>query len=96
MLIAVAVALTIAGARTHRLADFTEQQSLTLASTTHDVVNAVHDEVKVTAFIGRDDAGRVEAVTLLDRYARLNRHVHTDVVEVFLTQDESKFQLKKP
>jgi ABC-2 type transport system permease protein len=75
------VLVTVAASSTHRLADLTEQKALTLTGTTKDVVRAVHDDVEITAYIGRDDPGRVETVIVLDRYARLNRHLHVDVVD---------------
>ncbi|MEY2453178.1 MAG: gliding motility-associated transport system permease protein [Acidimicrobiaceae bacterium] len=76
-----ALLVTVVGAGTHQLTDLTEQKSLTLSGITRDVVSAVHDDVTITAFIGREDAGRVETVTLLDRYARLSQHLDTDVVD---------------
>jgi len=66
---------------THRVLDLTEQETLTLTSITRDIVAAVDDDVTITAFVGRADPGRVETVTLLDRYARLSRHVDVDVVD---------------
>ena len=65
----------------HDLLDLTEHDTLTLTAITSDVVRAVERDVRITAYIGRDDAGRVEAVTLLDRYAKLSRHVEVDVVD---------------
>jgi ABC-2 type transport system permease protein len=77
----VVLAVAILGARTHRLADLTQHKTLTLSATTQDVVRAVHDDVAITAFKARNDPGRVETVTLLDRYARLSRHLSVDVVD---------------
>lgn len=72
---------TVFGARTRSLADLTQQKTLTLSATTRDVVRAVRDDVSITAFVGRQDPGRVEAVTMLDRYARLNRKLSVEVVD---------------
>jgi ABC-2 type transport system permease protein len=74
-------AVTVLASGTHLLADLTERKTLTLSGITRDVVSAVHDDVTITAFVGRADAGRVETVTLLDRYARLSQHVQVDVVD---------------
>lgn len=64
-----------------RLIDLTSGDSLTLTSITRDVVHAARFDVDITAFVGRDDSGRVEAVTLLDRYARLSHRVDVHVVD---------------
>lgn len=77
----VALLATVWGSGLHSLTDLTEQETLTLTAITRDVVHAVHDDVSVTAFIGRADPGRVETVTLLDRYARLSRHLEVAVVD---------------
>lgn len=72
---------TVFGVRTHSLVDLTQQKTLTLSSTTRDVVRAVRDDVSITAYIARQDPGRVEAVSMLDRYARLNGHLSVEVVD---------------
>lgn len=78
--LALAVA-TVFGVRTHSLTDLTQQKTLTLSSTTRDVVRAVRGDVSITAYIARQDPGRVEAVSMLDRYARLNSHLSVEVVD---------------
>lgn len=75
------VAVTTWGSGTHALIDLTEHETLTLNAITQDVVRAVRDDVTITAFVGRGDPGRVEAVSLLDRYGRLSRRVDVDVVD---------------
>lgn len=79
--VAALLAVTVWASSTHRFADLTEQNTLTLSGITRDVVGALHDDVSITAFIGREEAGRVETVTLLDRYARLSQHLDVDVVD---------------
>jgi ABC-2 type transport system permease protein len=78
---AVALLVTIWGSGQHTLADLTEHETLTLTAITRDVVGALEDDVTIAAFVGRGDPGRVEAVSLLDRYARLSRHIETEVVD---------------
>lgn len=78
---AVVLAAAVWASGTHALADLTEQETLTLSSITRGIVATVDDGVDITAFIGRADPGRVETVTLLDRYARLNRNLHVDIVD---------------
>lgn len=79
--VAVLLVATALGSGSHAVADLTEQRTLTLSSITHDVVRALDDDVRITAFVGTADPGRVEAVTLLDRYARLSRRITVDVVD---------------
>src|SRR5688500_11275246 len=81
IVVLVVLGVTVWASGTHRFVDLTEQDSLTLSGITRDVVSAVHDDVSITAFVGREDAGRVETVTLLDRYARLSQHLDVDVVD---------------
>jgi ABC-2 type transport system permease protein len=64
-----------------RLFDLTAGESLTLTSISRDVVHAARTPVRITAFVARDDAGRVEAVSLLRRYAELSRRVSVHVVD---------------
>jgi ABC-2 type transport system permease protein len=78
-----AVALTVWAGGTHAFADLTEHETLTLTSITRDVVRAAHDDIDITAFVGRDDPGRVESVSLLERYARLSRRIGVRVTDPF-------------
>lgn len=61
--------------------DLTAEQSLTLSATTRDVIASTDGEVEITAYVGRDEPGRVEAVALLDRYRRLDPDVRAEVVD---------------
>lgn len=68
-------------AGTHHLADLTEGETLTLTPITRSVVDALHDDVRVTAFVARDDPARVATVSMLDRYERLSTHLDVSVVD---------------
>lgn len=61
--------------RWHHEFDLTANRSLTLSSQTRQVVDRVHGDVLVTAFMPRDAQGRAEAGALLDRYHRLDRRI---------------------
>lgn len=63
------------------LLDLTAERSLTLSAVTRDVVAATDGRVEITAFIGRDEVGRVEAVALLDRYRRLDDDIRARVLD---------------
>lgn len=75
------VAAGVAVSRTHRLYDLTAESSLTLTDTTLRVVGELDRDVEITAFIRRDEPGRVEAATLLDRYRKLNRRIDWDLLD---------------
>lgn len=77
----VVLAATVWGSGRHTLADLTAHETLTLTSITSDVVAAADEDVQITAFVRRGDPARVQTVTLLDRYARLSRHLEVDVVD---------------
>lgn len=62
-----------------RVLDLTEDQTLTLASQTEDVLASVDRDIDITLFARPDDPGRVEVVSLLDRYRRLSRRIDVDV-----------------
>lgn len=76
-----ALVLTVLASGQHSLTDLTEHETLTLTPITRDVVRAADEHVKITAFVGRGSPGRVEAVSLLDRYARLSRRIDVEVVD---------------
>ena len=78
---AVVLVLGAAGSGSHHLWDLTEEQMLTLAPETQAVLDDLETEVEVTAFLRRDEPGRVEAATLLDRYRKENRHVDWRLVD---------------
>lgn len=75
------VVLVTVGDRTRILFDLTEGETLTLSDQTRDIVGSIRRDVEITAFVARDDPARVEAVTLLDRYRRLNRRIDVSVVD---------------
>ncbi|HEX4906735.1 MAG TPA: Gldg family protein, partial [Acidimicrobiales bacterium] len=79
--VVIVLLVTVWGSGRHTLTDLTEHETLTLTPITADVVAAVDDDVEITAFIRRGDPVRVQTVTLLDRYARLSRHIEVDVVD---------------
>ena len=80
LLLLLVVAVVVADGN-RRLLDLTEERSLTLSSITRDVVGATDGRVEITAFLRRDEPGRVEAIALLDRYRRLDADVRTEVVD---------------
>ena len=79
-LVAVAVAVTLADAE-RQLFDLTEDETLTLSDQTREVVGALDREIEITLFARRSEPGRVEAVSLLDRYRRLDRRIEVEVVD---------------
>lgn len=74
VIIALGVLVTVAE-ETRRTYDLTAERSLSLSEQTEQVVRAVRRDATVTAFVGRDDAGRAEISALLGRYRRLNRRI---------------------
>lgn len=77
-LVALAAALVLAD--DHRwLLDLTEDEVLTLAPQTEDVLASVDRDIDITLFSRPSDPGRVELVSLLDRYRRLVRRIDVDV-----------------
>jgi hypothetical protein len=76
----VALVLVAAVADDHRrLVDLTEDEVLTLAPQTEDVLGSIDRDIDITLFARPSDPGRVELVSLLDRYRRLSRHIDVDV-----------------
>ena len=80
VLVAVVVAVMVADAE-RRLFDLTEDETLTLSRQTREIVSALDRDVDITLFARRSEPGRVEAVSLLDRYRRLDRRIDVDVVD---------------
>ena len=74
----------------HDVVDLTAQETLTLSPITLDVLAAVDDDLTITAFVGRTDPGRVEAVTLLDRYEREAGAIDVDVVDPDVAPGEAR------
>lgn len=66
---------------TRRVIDLTEQDTLTLSGQTRDVLEALDRDVAITVFLRRSEPGRVEAVSLLDRYRRQTSRLDVDVVD---------------
>lgn len=79
--LAVLVLLVGFGDTERTLIDLTQDETLTLSDQTRDVVDSLDREVDITLFARRSDPGRVEAVSLLDRYRRLDRRIDVDVVD---------------
>lgn len=79
--VGVLVALVIVADGRRRLFDLTETDALTLSAQTRDIVRSLDEDVDITVFIRRSQPGRVEAVTLLDRYRRLNRRIDVEVLD---------------
>lgn len=77
-LVALAVVVGVADDQ-RRVLDLTEDETLTLAPQTEDVLASVDRDIDITLFARPDDPGRVEVVSLLDRYRRLSRHIDVDV-----------------
>lgn len=76
----VVLALATVVADDHRrLLDLTEDDVLTLAPQTEDVLASVDRDIDITLFARQSDPGRVEVVSLLDRYRRLSRRIDVDV-----------------
>lgn len=76
---AVLVVLIGAADERRRVLDLTEDDTLTLAPQTEDVLASVDRDIDITLFARPSDPGRVEAVSLLDRYRRLERRIDVDV-----------------
>jgi hypothetical protein len=65
----------------HRVYDLTDERSLTLTTQSRRVIGGLTDDVEMTAFLRRDEPGRVEAATLLDRYAKESHHIDWRLVD---------------
>ena len=77
---AIALALLVVVADSERrLIDLTEERALTLSAQTREVLASLDRDVEVTLFARRSEPGRVEAVSLLDRYRRQNRRISVEV-----------------
>lgn len=80
-LLVLVVVAGLAVSRNHHLYDLTAERSLTLTDQTRRILDDLDRDVDVTAFLRRDEPGRVEAATLLDRYRKLNRRVEWEVLD---------------
>lgn len=89
--VAVLVALVVTADADRRLVDLTEDDTLTLSDQTRDVVGALDRDVDVTLFARPSDPGRVEAISLLDRYRRLSNQIDVEV----LNPDENPGELNR-
>jgi ABC-type uncharacterized transport system involved in gliding motility auxiliary subunit len=76
--VALAVVVLVADDQ-RRVLDLTEDKTLTLAPQTEDVLASVDRDIDITLFARPDDPGRVEVVSLLDRYRRLSRRIDVGV-----------------
>ena len=76
--VGLAIAVIVADDQ-RQVLDLTEDRTLTLAPQTEDVLSSVDRDVEITLFARPDDPGRVEVVSLLDRYRRLSRRIEVDV-----------------
>jgi ABC-type uncharacterized transport system involved in gliding motility auxiliary subunit len=86
----VALVLVTAVADDHRrLLDLTEDEVLTLAPQTGDVLASIDRDIDITLFARPSDPGRVEVVSLLDRYRRLARRIDVDVRDPDLARGEA-------
>lgn len=81
VLLAVSFLAVVVADDQRRLVDLTEGETLTLSTQTRDVLDALDRDVEITVFIRRSEPGRVEAVTLLDRYRRINRRIDVEIVD---------------
>ncbi len=79
--LALVAVLGVVTTRTHRVFDLTAHDSLTLSAQTLSVLDRLDRHVRITAFLRRDEPGRVEAVALLDRYEDAQPHVSWRVVD---------------
>ena len=77
--VAVLLAAIAVGDANRWLLDLTEGETLTLSDQTRDVVSSLDRDVEITLFARRSEPGRVEAVSLLDRYRRLDRRIDVEV-----------------
>jgi ABC-type uncharacterized transport system involved in gliding motility auxiliary subunit len=71
----------VASSRTSRLVDLTAERSVTLTAQTQRVLDQLDRDVQITAFLRRDEPGRVEAAALLDRYAKAGGRVDWEVLD---------------
>ena len=79
--LAVIVVVGVIAGRSNRVYDLTEEDALTLTPQTRALLDSVDSDVEITAFLRRDEPGRVEAASLLDRYRKENRHIEWEVVD---------------
>lgn len=73
--VVVLVASSLALDRTRVEIDLTQDRSLSLTKQTREVVSALRRDVKITAFVRREEGGRAEAAALMSRYQRLNPRI---------------------
>ena len=73
--------LGVVSSRTSRVVDLTQERSVTLTAQTQRVLAQLDADVQITAFLRRDEPGRVEAAALLDRYAKAGQRVGWDVLD---------------
>ena len=81
LVLVLVIAAGVVGTRTHRVRDLTAERSLTLTAQTRRIVDGLDRDVEITAFLRRDEPGRVEAAALLDRYRRESARIDWEVVD---------------
>lgn len=77
----VAVVVAVAAQRSTQVYDLTADNTLTLSSQTHRVIDGLRRDVRITAFLRADEPGRVESIALLDRYEQRSRRIDVRVVD---------------
>lgn len=75
------VALALVADRSTVAVDLTEEQVNSLTAQTEAVVGRLEGDVRITAVVARDDPGRVDAVSRLDRYERLDGRIRGRVID---------------
>lgn len=81
LVLAVLVAVVVGTDRTRIVVDLTEERANSVTAQTEAVVGRLERDVRITAAVARDDPGRVDAVTRLDRYERLDGRITTRVLD---------------
>ena len=71
----------VGSSRTSRVLDLTQERTVTLSAQTQQVLDRLRADVQITAFLRRDEPGRVEAAALLDRYAKAERRIGWEVLD---------------
>ncbi|HUF31807.1 MAG TPA: GldG family protein [Acidimicrobiales bacterium] len=75
------VALTLLAGAVGGTVDLTAERTNSLTAQTGQVLDALDRQVRITAFVRRNEPGRVEAVTRLQRYGARSPHVEGRVLD---------------
>ena len=81
LVLVVVVAAGVVGTGTHRVHDLTAERSLTLTAQTRRILDGLDRDVEITAYLRRDEPGRVEAAAHLDRYRHESSRIDWEVVD---------------